>query len=434
MFDALGTIVDLLRANVEIHVLEGERVFSQRTLNSDISAIYMLVGEIQRAFRESERKADLLGATWARKRREASERCKPLSKHAPGWLRLSEGEYHVIPDRKAVVLRIFDEASKGFGIHSIVERLNREKAAVFDRAGQGIADTRKGNGWSKACVHKMSASRAVLGEYQRYRYVEQGGKRARIPDGIPMLIFPRLVDEETWQRARAARESRRRKGGRGHTHRNLLRHLCTCARCHGPMYIRSQGGAPGEKKPGKDWLHCHNARSGNGCDHHKGYDYRRIERAILDAVGGFIFDPADLASRKDGGKKEALINEAERQIRALEIDNERLNREHREHPTRTLGRFVAENDAKIEAKEKEIARLKDEIQLERAQRPMEHVDAVRELRAQAQRPDLKLRCEARARLAQALRDLVESVTFFGFQDIAIVNFRGGLFVLGPCRW
>src|SRR5262249_56251451 len=62
--------------------------------------------------------------------------------------------------------------------------------------------------WHESSLNKILGNRAVLGEFQPHRTIDG----TRVPDGEPIKdYFPRVIDDELFYRAQAARTERRTK-------------------------------------------------------------------------------------------------------------------------------------------------------------------------------------------------------------------------------
>src|SRR5262249_14065608 len=160
---------------------------------------------------ESQRKSDTLGPVWREKKAKARADRSVQTTQVPGWLEVVGrrrvghlvvgGEFRVIPEKKAVVNRVFDLAVLGHGSRAIVRELNREGVPALRRSGV----------WSWGAVAALLNNRAVLGEYQPHK--GRGSRKLRKPDGPPIPeFFPAIVTPERFEAARAAVVARRGKG------------------------------------------------------------------------------------------------------------------------------------------------------------------------------------------------------------------------------
>jgi DNA invertase Pin-like site-specific DNA recombinase len=154
---------------------------------------------------ENRKKAERVGEAWANKRAHAND--EKLTAMCPSWLRLSEDRkrFDLIPERVAVVKRIFQMAGSGKGGHSIATVLRGEKVKPFTRSPV----------WHLSYVHRILDNRAVIGEYM------PGTKKNGKPKSTGEVVkdyYPAIVPKElfaTVQQLRKARpELKGRSGGR----------------------------------------------------------------------------------------------------------------------------------------------------------------------------------------------------------------------------
>lgn len=93
------------------------RLYTQAVLEAQPWLLHECLGEMNRAYSESKTKSDRLLKAHENKRQKAREHKAPVGANCPGWLRLSDdgSKYEVIPDRVAIVRRIFEECIAGIG-------------------------------------------------------------------------------------------------------------------------------------------------------------------------------------------------------------------------------------------------------------------------------------------------------------------------------
>jgi len=170
-----------------------------------------------RAHEESATKGERVGDAWAKKRRDAAAKKKPLTKICPEWLELTEEGYVIQEHRAIIVRRIFDEAAR-YGAVRIAKTLNLEKIPTWSvwkteptdlETGETILPATpeesrigklRGNGWHDSYVKKILMSRATLGEFQPHKIDKQ--TRLRVPDGEPIDdYFPPVITQQQWDDA-----------------------------------------------------------------------------------------------------------------------------------------------------------------------------------------------------------------------------------------
>jgi DNA invertase Pin-like site-specific DNA recombinase len=121
---ALDSFRALLTEGLTIVTLTDSRVYTRASLEENFTDLLIFLTIAARANEESVSKARRLTAAWQQKRKQAVERKIPLTGRCPAWLRLSNGEYSVIPARAKTVQRIFTLTAQGRGSHALARLLN----------------------------------------------------------------------------------------------------------------------------------------------------------------------------------------------------------------------------------------------------------------------------------------------------------------------
>jgi DNA invertase Pin-like site-specific DNA recombinase len=223
---ALLLVLNLLQAGVRIVQLKpAEIVYDDQ---SEAHAIMLMIIELMRGHSESKMKSQRVGSAWGEKRRRAQageqqretnkmgKGKKFLTRRLPAWVEEGpDGKLRLIPERAAVVKKIFRLTIDGRGLYAVVKKLNEDKDKPF--VGKRLhplaeGEVRRRPGWSGkwyiSYVHLILTDRRAVGELQ-----------PRGPDGAedgPAVsgYYPSVVSEAEWQRARAATQSRRQKAGK----------------------------------------------------------------------------------------------------------------------------------------------------------------------------------------------------------------------------
>jgi DNA invertase Pin-like site-specific DNA recombinase len=229
------------------------------TDKSDGWTVMRAVMELSRGHGESRIKSIRVAQAKARRREEALAGKKALTGRLPAWIRLGDdGRPHLIPERAAVVKRIFDLAGAGgHGICAIVARLTTEGVPTFgtrepllDETGHPLL-TRTGRPrhratkgeymgsghWTRAYIYRILSDRRALGELQ-----------PRLRDGTPIgdpVSIPSVVSEKEWLAARAGASQRGKRPGRTSNHLNIFAHLVRDARTGSSYYCSRRRGQHG---------------------------------------------------------------------------------------------------------------------------------------------------------------------------------------------
>ena len=254
----------------------------------ELTDILPIMIELERAYKESERKSELIKAAWNNKREMIHE--KKLTKWSPKWLTLSDDrtEYLVNEERAEIVKRIFEWSVSGLGTHLIIKRLEENGVKPWDM-GEIKRKKRLAKQWHSGIIQRFLTDRTVLGEYKLRKENPEDGHEV-IED-----YFPRIIEDELFYRAQEARSSRSvyKKGGgrKGVALSNLFSKLARCGysldenkggyRCAGsdaPMVYINKG----KNNPNK-YLQCGRIKNGNtGCDNgRKMWVYATFEKSFL---------------------------------------------------------------------------------------------------------------------------------------------------------
>jgi DNA invertase Pin-like site-specific DNA recombinase len=194
---ALTLLLNLIEAGIRVVQLKPvEQVYDEHV---EPMVLMMAIMELARGHGESLRKSDLIGKAWAAKKRQARERL--VTTVLPGWVRLEDDRLELIPERAAVVKRIFHLAGSGYGLKLIGQILTREGVPPFGPSGR----------WTRGYLHLILTDRRVLGEYQPMK----GKSNNRKKDGEPVAgYFPAVIDEDEFVTVQGCIRERKKHRGR----------------------------------------------------------------------------------------------------------------------------------------------------------------------------------------------------------------------------
>jgi DNA invertase Pin-like site-specific DNA recombinase len=382
---ALTLLLNLIEAGVRVVQLKPvEQVYDE---DVEPMALMMAIMELSRGHGESARKSDTNGAKWQEKlacaregkdqppRRRDGRVTKAITSRLPAWVHEVEGQLALIPERAAVVKRIFRLAGSGYGLASIVGKLTGEKVPCFGRSGV----------WVRAYLAKILKDRRALGEHQ------PRGK-GRKPDGPPIAnYFPPVVTEEEFNKARAGALERKKRPGRIGQHVNLFSGLLRDARDGDSCIITRQGG-------GGQRVIINNAGA-EGRATYRSFPLATFEAAILSLLSEI--DPREVLNGNEAtdevGDLAGRHAAAEASIALIEADLD----EHGESPT--LFRRLREKEAEKRQLAEQLAQA-----LQKAAQPLSQSwgEAQSLLASLDASPDPH---DARLRLRSALRRIIDEV-------------------------
>ncbi len=273
---ALRVLEDIVDAGVTVVTLNDEKAYTSDGLNNDPMDLLMAILVFMRGNEESATKSRRGKATWHGKRLTASTR--PLTALVPAWIKLERDATGArlvpIPERVAIVRRIFAETLSGHGQHSIAQRLISDGVPCFGRATH----------WHRTYISKILGNDATHGVFTPHEYRHEGTKRTRVPLDPVAGYFPPAVSLETFEAVQRAGGTAHKVKARAGQVVNLFGGLAACPICTGTMTRVNKGAKGGTPK-----LVCAKAKAGAGCDY-RGIDLGTVEAALLSNLGSFIGD------------------------------------------------------------------------------------------------------------------------------------------------
>jgi DNA invertase Pin-like site-specific DNA recombinase len=224
-------VKELLRNGVGIGICRLNDIFTEDDFGSH--KWITLAVFIQLAYQESKQKAERLAASWESRRRKARENGRLVTTTLPAWLEVIHGKPRLIPERAAVVKRIFQLAADGFGHTRIIKTLVSEKVPPFG--------TKK---WTKPYLDLILNDGRALGEFHPK-------KLDGSTDGQPIAgYFPAVVTQEEYLLARQGQEKRLGMDNKGRvlsarqvTYANVFKGLLKHARDAEGFVLHNKGTA-----------------------------------------------------------------------------------------------------------------------------------------------------------------------------------------------
>lgn len=248
--EALRYFDKIIHAGIKIVTLQSGMEFTEVSLNENQGQLYLIVGEIQRAHAESERKSYNVGKAWETKRQQAINGKIKLTKRVPQWI---DNNHELIPEVCEVIKLIYQKKLSGKGNEKIVQELNKSE----EHWKPSKSKTNKTGGWQKSTVTKILSNRQLIGEYELHKMID--GKRERTGEVIKDY-FPKAIDESLFYQVQELIERHRNTegnaGGKTGKATNIFAHVVKCGLCGGAMHFIDKGTLP----KGGQYLHCDNSR------------------------------------------------------------------------------------------------------------------------------------------------------------------------------
>lgn len=266
---ALQLFTGILNAGITIVTLLDRQVYSREGVDKDWTSLLSSIVYMARAWEESETKRKRLLAAWQEKISEARAGGKKVTKTCPAWMTLSADRrsFILIPEKVAVIKRIFQLAREGMGTYVMERKFNLE----------GIPPIGTTRGWHKTYLLCILTNRAVIGEYQYFT----GKGKNRKPSGEPIPdYFPRIVSEEDFYAVQKILTEKRptATGRKGIGVPNLLTGLCKCGYCGATMSYIDKGRFDSQR-----FLVCASAKRGLEC-RYTAWKYSEVERVVLNLI------------------------------------------------------------------------------------------------------------------------------------------------------
>ncbi len=180
-----GIVVAFLKTGVEV---------TDKNFN-DAAVLFPNFFQAYLGNQENEKKSFRAGEVWIQKRSKLGD--EKMTAKCVGWLRLSNDrkQFEKIPERAAVVKRIFELSRSGVGANSIAKRLNMDLVKPFGRAPI----------WHPSYVKKILDNRAVIGEFTPG--TGRGGSARKLLEPVPGY-YPAVISKELFATVQQMRKVR----------------------------------------------------------------------------------------------------------------------------------------------------------------------------------------------------------------------------------
>jgi DNA invertase Pin-like site-specific DNA recombinase len=302
--EALFLLLGMTKAGVKIVQLTPVEIVYSKPVEP--LKLMMMVMELMRGNSESRVKSERVSAAWdekrnARRRGEGQPSRRDnrvngmeiLSHRLPAWIREEGGKPVLIPERAAVVKRIFQLAAAGYGIGAITQKLNKDKVPAMGR----------GKEWGRPYVTVILRNRAVMGEYQPRK---GRGKTSKKDGEVIPDYYPRVITKDEWDAAQAGMQQRKGKPGRPPKRGvNIFAGLVHDAMGGGPLYLIDKG------KRGGKVLIPYRAHQGVPGTNRVSFPFGTFESAILRILSEI--NPDEVTGDGSG----SLLNDLEGELKRV---------------------------------------------------------------------------------------------------------------------
>ena len=226
---------------------------------------------------------------------------------------------------------------EGIGSPSIAVRLTDE--GIPTQTGKLL--------WRQSYIHYVLANATYTGTWvygkERHISTEEGTKVHEQPEDTWIEIpVPQIIDAETWERAQALKKQRSRRAKRNTKVLYLLQHLLRCGQCGHNFHAKttwSTTNVRGGKKYRYDLTTPRRYYMCNGphslrlrCRERPSIRAERLEEPVWNEVKRVLQNPGlivagiDSLDSQDSGGLEEEIAQAERDLRSIQIEEDRAIR------------------------------------------------------------------------------------------------------------
>ena len=281
-WDVMPTIATILNAGITLVTLADGQAYDRAAMTVNPMALMMAIMVMMRANEESATKGRRVAAAWKNKRDTIKPGSpKPYSRLAPAWLHWdgTGPGWQLIPERAAVLVRIFADTVAGVGQATIARSLNDAGVKPWGRA----------TSWGRSYIKKLQENEAVVGTLTPHtvEYSIAGRVRTKAGASVPRY-YPAAIEIGTWEAVQALRPTRGRHQpatSRGRVVAHVLAGLAVCGLCGGTMTRVVKG------KRSVPKLVCVAAKTGRGCKYLPSR-VDQVEDAILTHMLGHVLSHA----------------------------------------------------------------------------------------------------------------------------------------------
>lgn len=222
--ESLTLIRDLTENGVTICETSSNRIYNTHEIDENWTHLVVILAGAAEAYGSSHEKSKRVKSAWrATQTGQGMKDAKGADPRlCPDWMTVVDGEYKPIPERAAMIERMFEMSATGYGLRAICRELAPEQTRIGWPTG--IMDIRR--------VGNILRSRRTIGEYQPQSRTPTS---QREDVGGPIMLYPPVVTLERWHEVQNGLAKRKGTGGRERRQAiNVLSHLCRCQHRPGP--------------------------------------------------------------------------------------------------------------------------------------------------------------------------------------------------------
>ena len=256
ILEAQALFLQIVSAGVTIVTLMDQRTYSVESLNANPTDLIISLVYMMRANEESTTKSTRIKAAYAARRDDPAVGYHGLQ--CPGWLKPNDTKtgYVVVPEKAAIIQRIFREAIDGRGLQMIARDLNVEEVPMLRAWNQ------KGKIWTRALIRNYLHSTRVTGTYTPCKGELVNGKVRFMPTASKPGYYPAIIPQADWNIVRDRRVAwaeHHRCVGRRMRVANVLSRLARCPFCGRAMVLMRT------ENQNQRYLVCMAWREGRAC-------------------------------------------------------------------------------------------------------------------------------------------------------------------------
>ena len=243
-WEALPIFQEIINAGITIVTLKDRETWNRDLLRTDQFLLVKAMFSMWNGHNESVKKSGRVAAAYAAKRKRlvAGEvMAEPYKRTGPAWVRYDDERraFVLIPERGAVVQRIFERADAGAGINAIARELNTDNIPTW---GSG---KRKSAFWRGGYVRRILASKALIGTLTPHTTGSDDETGARRDTALEPVAnyYPIAVNPELFERVYSRINTTAARGR--HANRapaSVVAGVAKCALCGGSMIRVTKGG------------------------------------------------------------------------------------------------------------------------------------------------------------------------------------------------